>query len=132
MAFSKSNQYLEEMHHLSEFMKAFGHSARIQIIETLCREGICSVEELYRNHPIARSTFSEHLEILRACHLVEWEERFPYTYYRVNAEVLLYAIKLVKKFFGSLLDELRGFENLVAFFQESGSYGKASDQIVKR
>ncbi len=127
MAFSKSNQYLEEIHHLSEFMKAFGHSARIQIIESLCRDGICSVEELHRNHPIARSTFSDHMEILRNCHLVLWEERFPYTYYRVNVEVLLYAIKLIKKFFGNLLNQVSEFENLVAFFQVKDGNRKESN-----
>lgn len=131
MAFSKSNTYLEEIHHLSQYMRAFGHSARIQIIETLCRDGLCSVEELHRNHPIARSTFSEHLEVLRDCHLVKCEERFPYTYYQVNAGVLLYAMKLIKKYFGNLLAQISGRENLVEFFQEKGSKGIESNRKME-
>lgn len=130
MAFSKSDQYLEELHLLSEFMKAFGHSARLEIIEQLCQDGICNVDELYRNHPIARSTFSGHLEILRDTHLVTWEERFPFTYYRVNLEMILFAIQLIKKFFGNILTQLHGVEKLEEMFKVNGGV-EGNDGMVK-
>lgn len=84
MAFSKSGLYEKEFQIQSEFHKAFGHSARIKIIEQLCLKGPLTVEELMREHHVSYATMSDHLRILRVAHLVHCKEKCPYTYYRVN------------------------------------------------
>ncbi|MDQ3018018.1 MAG: helix-turn-helix domain-containing protein [Bacteroidota bacterium] len=103
MAFSKSGLYEKDYQLLSGIGRAFSHSARLQIMDHLGVEGICSVEELHRNHHISQGSFSDHLKILREAHLVEWEERYPYTYYWLHEENFLFAKKMLMEYLGRVI-----------------------------
>ena len=98
MAFSKNHLYPKETQLVSEFSKAFAHSARIKIVEHLTQYGPCSVEELMKTHPLSQPAMSNHLEKLRKNHLVLYAEEHPRIIYWVDSKT----IKLVKKY-------LRGF-----------------------
>ncbi len=93
MAFSKNHLYPKETQIVSEFSKAFAHSARIKIIEHLTLYGPSSVEELMKYHPLSQPAMSNHLEKLRKKHLVQYAEEFPRIIYSVDSKT----IKLVKK-----------------------------------
>ena len=100
MAFSKSRLYPKDAQMVSGFARAVGHAARIQILQQLSEEGECTVEELSKNHPISRPAMSCHLRILRASHLVDCEEKFPYTIYRLNGKNVVVAEGYLGDFFG--------------------------------
>lgn len=50
--------------------KALGHPARVQIVELLARQSECMGAEVFSELPLAQSTISEHLRILRDAGLV--------------------------------------------------------------
>lgn len=50
--------------------KALGHPARLQIVELLAHQEQCRGAELFAELPLAQSTVSEHLKILREAGLV--------------------------------------------------------------
>ena len=99
MAFSKNHLYPKKTQIVSEFSKAFAHSARIMIIEHLTLYGPCSVEELMKHHPLSQPAMSNHLEKLRKKHLVMYKEEHPRIIYWVDSRT----IKLVKKYWRSFL-----------------------------
>lgn len=108
MAFSKSKLYADEYQKLCGFTRAFGHEARLLILDQLCLEGRCTVEELNRDQPISQGALSDHLKILREEHMVFWEERYPYIYYSPNVEQIMLAKKMLKVFFGRIIPGKKG------------------------
>ena len=102
MAFSKANRYEVECQILNHFFRSISHPARQKIIKKLCRDEPCEVKKLAKNHPISRSTFSEHLKLLREAQMISAREEYPFTYYTLNKARLLAAKKIIKKYFDSL------------------------------
>jgi DNA-binding transcriptional ArsR family regulator len=84
MAFSKAHLYDPNLQIISEKMKAFAYPARLQILFYLHQHGPCPVHQIAADHPISPEALSGHLAILRKAKLLSCEERFPYTYYKVN------------------------------------------------
>ena len=99
MAFSKPNLYPKDAKIISRFAFALGHAARVTILEQLAVNGPCSVEQLSKNHPISQPALSYHLKILREAHLVEWREKFPYTYYKLDKKNVTLAEIYLGSFF---------------------------------
>ena len=91
MAFSKSNRYPTDVHIVSEFMKALGHSARMKILEQLYKEGPMPLQVIHKSHPISQPAMSEHFRILRNHGLLLWQEKFPHTLYKVDRKNLAIA-----------------------------------------
>ena len=102
MARSKANRYELECQILYHFFRAISHPARQKIIKKLCKDDPCQVNELSKNHPISRSTFSGHLKILMEAHMIFGKEEFPHTYYSLNRDRLLEVKKIINDFFDSL------------------------------
>jgi hypothetical protein len=50
------------------------------------------VQVIAKDHPIHKESLSGHLNVLRRYDLVDWEERYPYTFYSVHEENLKKAI----------------------------------------
>ncbi len=80
---------------LAAYAKALGHPIRVQIIRRLERLGTCQTGSLVESLPIAQSTVSEHLRILREAGLVCGEIDGPRRCYCVNAEGLAAARRLL-------------------------------------
>ncbi len=55
---------------LAELAKAIGHPVRVQIVRLLAARDACYVGELTGELPLAQSTISEHLRILREAGVV--------------------------------------------------------------
>jgi ArsR family transcriptional regulator len=51
---------------LAGYLKALGHPARVRIIRALAEAGACRCGDIVRNLPLAQSTVSEHIRILKA------------------------------------------------------------------
>ena len=80
----------DEMHvkELADLCKALGHPARISILKHLLEEDRCICGRIVEVLPLAQSTVSQHLKILKESGLVQGEVEGPKTCYCVDKEKL--------------------------------------------
>ncbi len=62
---------------LAGLAKALGHPARIRILRLLARRGRCVCGEIVKELPLAQSTVSQHLKILKEAGLVRGDVEGP-------------------------------------------------------
>jgi DNA-binding transcriptional ArsR family regulator len=98
MAFSKLNQYDLNDQITCGFMKGFAYPVRLDILRRLHFEGPLCVQILAQGQPICKETLSEHLKTLRKVQLVNWEEKYPYTFYSLDEENMAKAIQYIYSF----------------------------------
>lgn len=70
-----------EAEQFSKICKALGHPARVRIIEYLKKADPCICGEIVNLLPLAQSTVSQHLKILKESGLVKGEIEGPRTCY---------------------------------------------------
>lgn len=73
---------------LASLAKAMGHPARIQILRLLASRKACICGDIVSELPLAQSTVSEHLRILKAAGLVIGEVDGPRVCYCINVDTL--------------------------------------------
>lgn len=73
---------------LAALGKALAHPVRVQILAILARRGACVCGDLVELLPVAQSTVSEHLRILKVAGLVRGEIEGPRRCYCVDTGVL--------------------------------------------
>lgn len=73
---------------LARICKGLGHPARIRILRHLMAEDKCVCGRIVAVMPLAQSTVSQHLKVLRDCGLVRGEVEGPRTCYCVNRDTL--------------------------------------------
>ena len=73
---------------LATFCKALGHPARVRILKILIARQSCVCGEIVEVMPLAQSTVSEHLRILKQAQLVQGEVEGKRICYCVNPEML--------------------------------------------
>lgn len=66
---------------LAQLAKALGHPARVQILRLLLSRRACVCGEICNQLPLAQSTVSQHLKVLRQAGLVTVEEQGNCTCY---------------------------------------------------
>ncbi|MCL4445314.1 MAG: metalloregulator ArsR/SmtB family transcription factor [Actinobacteria bacterium] len=64
--------------------KAVGHPMRLRILRILANRESCVTGDLVSQLPLAQSTISEHLRILREAGLIQGEIEGPRTSYCIN------------------------------------------------
>jgi ArsR family transcriptional regulator len=70
-----------EKQRLAKMLKALGNPVRLQIIEFLANHQVCITNDIVRNTPLAQSTVSQHLKVLREAGLIKGELEGPATCY---------------------------------------------------
>lgn len=70
---------------LAALAKAVAHPARLAILRLLTNRETCATGDVVAELPLAQSTVSEHLRILREVGLIQGEIEGPRTHYCVNA-----------------------------------------------
>lgn len=75
-------------HDLANLAAALGAPARVHIVRLLVRRGPVSVSEIVREMPMAQSTISEHLRLLREAGLVVGRKHGRTTHYEVEVTAL--------------------------------------------
>ena len=85
---------------LAGLCKALGHPARIRIVGHLKQIDGCVCGRLVDALPLAQSTVSQHLKILKAAGVVRGEIEGPRTCYCLNVDVLKEFHALMGAFFG--------------------------------
>ena len=73
---------------LAQLSKALGHPARVQILRLLARRESCICGEIAEKFPLAQSTISQHLKILKEAGLIRGEVDGPRTCYCLDPRVL--------------------------------------------
>ena len=68
--------------------KALGHPARVRIIRLLLERQGCICGEICEELPLAQSTVSQHLKVLRSSGLIYGEIKAPRVCYCINPNVL--------------------------------------------
>ena len=65
MGITKSDKFTDEQNHLAKLAKAFGHPARIAILEYLFKQEQCICGDLVNEIGLAQATISQHLKELK-------------------------------------------------------------------
>ena len=100
MAYSKAQHFEDRDVMAARYAKALSHPARIAIVRLLANHNACCYcGDLTTELPIAQSTISQHLKVLKDVGLINGEIAPPKVCYRINRESLL----LAKKLFSELM-----------------------------
>jgi ArsR family transcriptional regulator len=73
---------------LAQMLKALGNPVRFQIMQTLAERQLCMTSEIVATTPLAQSTVSQHLKVLREAGLIHGEIEGPATCYCLNPQGL--------------------------------------------
>ncbi|MBX3465539.1 MAG: winged helix-turn-helix transcriptional regulator [Planctomycetes bacterium] len=73
---------------LAAFAKALGHVVRVQILRLLLRRGTCICGEIVDELPLAQSTVSQHLKVLKEAGLIRGDVDGPRVCYCVEPRAL--------------------------------------------
>ena len=71
---------------LGRMLKALGNPVRFQIVEFLANNPTCITNDIVKIMPLAQSTVSQHLKVLREAGLIQGEIEGPATCYCLNPE----------------------------------------------
>jgi ArsR family transcriptional regulator len=71
---------------LARMLKALGNPVRFQIIEYLAANQVCITNDIVQVLPLAQSTVSQHLKVLREAGLIRGEISGPATCYCLDPE----------------------------------------------
>lgn len=74
--------------HLAKLAKALGHPARVHILRFLSRKEARVCSQIVDELPLAQSTVSEHLRILKDAGLIRGSQEGPRVGYCINYETL--------------------------------------------
>jgi ArsR family transcriptional regulator len=74
---------------LATRIKALGHSARLEILRVLAKRGTCICGEVVEVLPLAQSTVSQHLKVLKEAGFVRGEVEGPRSCYCLDPEAIV-------------------------------------------
>ena len=78
----------EADHEAAELAKALGHPARVQIVRLLARQERCMYGDIAERLPLAQSTVSQHLRILKEVGLIRGTVEGPRVCYCIDPRAL--------------------------------------------
>jgi DNA-binding transcriptional ArsR family regulator len=71
---------------VADYAKALGHPVRVRIIRLLSNQSYCFTGDLTDVLPLAQSTVSQHLKVLKDANLIQGEIQTPRVRYCLNQE----------------------------------------------
>lgn len=86
---------------LARMLKALGNPIRFQIVEYLATNQTCITNDIVRILPLAQSTVSQHLKVLREAGLIRGEIEGPATCYCIDAD----GVRWLKEHIGEWLPD---------------------------
>ena len=95
----KNEGYTELQRDVAKSSKAFGHPARVAILELLVKKCNCICNDFVESLPLAQSTVSQHLKVLKDAGLIDGIEKAPAIEYHLNLEKWTRAKRVMKDFF---------------------------------
>lgn len=73
---------------LATFAKALGHPARVKIVRLLIRKNACICGDIVEELPLAQSTVSQHLKVLKEVGLIRGDVDGPRVCYCIEPRAL--------------------------------------------
>lgn len=95
----KNEGYTKLQLDAAKYAKAFAHPARVAILELLAKKCNCICNDLVESLPIAQSTVSQHLKILKETGLVDGVDKAQAIEYHLNKKNWMEAKKAMREFF---------------------------------
>ena len=80
---------------LAQLAKAISHPVRIRILRLLAAQPGCVCGEIFREIPLAQSTISQHLRVLKEAGLIKGELDLPRICYCAKTDAILRLKQLV-------------------------------------
>ena len=99
MGLSKNEKFTVEQNKLAEFAKAFGHPARIAIIQHLLKVNACVCGDLVDELPLSQSTVSQHLKELKKAGIIKGEVEGTRVCYCMDEKAWNEGLGMLTKFF---------------------------------
>ncbi|PSQ95606.1 MAG: transcriptional regulator [Bacteroidetes bacterium SW_9_63_38] len=99
---TKADQFDAETAAMAEQAKALSHPARLAILRVLAERSECICGEIVEDLPLAQSTVSRHLKVLKEAGLIRGTVDGPSVCYCLDPE----AITTLGEQFGAFFDEL--------------------------
>ncbi len=90
---------VEVKNELATYAQALCHPVRIAIVELLLSQQCCYHGDLTDHIPLAKSTLSQHLKVLKEAGLIKGEINPPKTRYCIDDKVWQKAAKMFYHFF---------------------------------
>ncbi len=82
----KKKKYTERDEKIALFSNALAHPVRVCILQMLAKKDCCYHGKMSEELPIANSTLSQHLKVLKDAGLIQGELDPPKTKYCINRE----------------------------------------------
>jgi predicted transcriptional regulator len=79
-------EYTQQQELIAMFGNALGHPVRVSILLLLSKQSCCYHGDMAEELPIANSTLSQHLKVLKEAGLIQGEITPPKTKYCINRE----------------------------------------------
>ncbi len=92
---------------LARMLKALGNPIRFQIIKTLAERRTCITNEIVETTPLAQSTVSQHLKVLREAGLIQGDVEGPATCYCLNPEGILWLKEQIEDWLPNCCEPVR-------------------------
>ncbi|HRD37633.1 MAG TPA: winged helix-turn-helix domain-containing protein [Bacteroidia bacterium] len=83
---TETKKYTDKQELIAKFSNALGHPVRVAILQQLSKQSCCFHGDMADVLPIANSTLSQHLKVLREAGLIQGEIDPPKTKYCINKE----------------------------------------------
>ena len=96
----------EEQVQLARFAKALGHPVRVAILQMLAKQTRCYHGDMSEILPVAKSTLSQHLSVLKEAGLIHGTITYPSIKYCIKKDNW----ELAKQLFDGLLIEICKFD----------------------
>ncbi len=112
MVISKANEVklATDEERLVQMLKALGNPIRFEIMRTLAERQMCITQDIVDAMPLAQSTVSQHLKVLREAGLIHGEIEGPATCYCVNPEGVRWLKEQIESWLPACCEP--GFETL--------------------
>ena len=98
----QTEQNLADFESLAVACKAISHPARLAILQTLARRGVCVCGEIVDEIPLSQATVSQHLKILKNAGLITGEIKAQSSCYCINTGTMRELREKFGLLFGSL------------------------------
>jgi len=103
---SKSNEFQAEISRLAQYAKALSHPARLRILQFLTETNACMCGDIVEVLPLAQSTVSQHLKILKKAGLIQGNLERPRMCYCVDPAAIENVRHAFEDFFSGIINEV--------------------------
>lgn len=102
---TKADHFPTDLNQMAEYAKALSHPARLDILRVIAEKESCICGEIVDDLPLAQSTVSQHLKVLKNAGLIQGTIDGPSVCYCLDPMALRMLAKQFDTFFSNLIDQ---------------------------